>query len=69
MDDNALVTWVECAEPWDVEDYLVALFDLPLNIDGNKKHPFCVTLQAARAEAKAAALAGSIYVARPSLSA
>lgn len=37
---NAAVTWVEVNEPWVLEPYLIQNQNLPLNIEGNSRHPF-----------------------------
>ena len=55
MADNAFVCWLEDDEPWDVEDELIARYDLPLNLDKNKHNLFHPELTAARATAKARA--------------
>jgi hypothetical protein len=47
--------WLEDDEPWDVEDELIARYDLPLNLDKNKHNLFHPELTAARAAAKARA--------------
>jgi hypothetical protein len=52
MADNALVCWVVHQEPWELEDLLVASLDLPLNLQGNSRHPFAEPLQSARATAR-----------------
>lgn len=57
MAANAFVSWVTSPEPWLLEEHLFKTTDLPLNLDQNKHHPFWVTLNAARAVAKAHARA------------
>lgn len=56
MTENALVTWVEAAEPWVAERQLIETLDLPLNLDGNRSHPFWSELSARRREARHAAV-------------
>lgn len=48
MANNARVGWVETPRPWFVEDHLLRALSLPLNIQGNAKHPFCAQLQELR---------------------
>ncbi len=48
---NALVNWVPCDAPWEVEARLIADLDLPLNLDANAHNPFYKRLKAVRAEA------------------
>jgi hypothetical protein len=48
---NALVCWREHAAPWKLEADLMCKYSLPLNIQGNRGHPFCPTLRRIRAEA------------------
>jgi hypothetical protein len=55
MGRNAFVTWTLDSEPWHLEDRLITELDLPLNIQGNRWHPFCPTLKKLRKCAKAAA--------------
>ena len=50
---NARVTWLECAEPWQLESTLIQTLSLPLNLDQNEAHPFFPKLSALRAEARA----------------
>jgi hypothetical protein len=51
MGSNAFVCWTQDPEPWLLEADLIAQFDLPLNLDQNKRtfHP---ELSAARSAAK-----------------
>lgn len=46
--ENAFVTWVEHSEPWQLEDELIRELSLPLNLRGNKRHPFYPQLAALR---------------------
>jgi hypothetical protein len=39
MADHAFVTWVETPEPWAAERELIAVVDLPLNLDQNRAMP------------------------------
>ncbi|MDL9938836.1 hypothetical protein QSJ18_18985 [Gordonia sp. ABSL1-1] len=50
MSEHAFVSWVENAEPWILEDNLIENLDLPLNLAGNREHPFFATLSRARAD-------------------
>jgi hypothetical protein len=52
---NAFVSWTVNPEPWLLEDRLIAQLNLPLNVIGNKRHPFCSTLRKIRKRAKVAA--------------
>ncbi len=45
MADNARIAWIETPKPWVLEDHLLKALSLPLNIQGNAKHPFCVRLK------------------------
>lgn len=51
MDANALVSWVPCDRPWEVEEELIRRLDLPLNLEGNGPHPFRPQLSRIRSEA------------------
>ena len=51
MDKNAYVFWVEHQTPWKLEDNLLSSFSLPLNIQGNRSHPFARELNRMRKEA------------------
>lgn len=55
MDRNALVAWVEHPEPWEVEEKVFAEVPLPLNIQGNRHHPYSQRLKRLRIEANAKA--------------
>lgn len=52
MADNAFVCWTADAEPWALEDEVIARLDLPLNLDQNKQNAFHPELSAARQAAK-----------------
>ncbi len=55
MAENAFVAWVVQEEPWIFEDKLINQLNLPLNLQGNKSHPFHSTLSRIRKECKDAA--------------
>jgi GIY-YIG catalytic domain len=48
---NAFVAWTAHPEPWLVEHELLTQFSCPLNIMGNRQHPFSATLRGARISA------------------
>jgi hypothetical protein len=48
MEENAFVCWVEHKAPWELESELLGNLSLPLNIQGNRKHPFADELTALR---------------------
>ena len=52
MADNTAVSWIETESPLPVEEYLLQSLDLPLNIAGNRRHPFCASLRSLRASAR-----------------
>lgn len=54
MAKHALVTWYSTAEPWLVENELIASLDLPLNLANNQDNPFYARLSAIRKAARAA---------------
>lgn len=51
MSDNALVSWVVCDRPWEVEEQLIRSVDLPLNLEGNRSHLFHPELSRIRSAA------------------
>jgi len=51
MDKNAFVFWVEHQSPWELEEELLNFFSLPLNIQGNRNHPFARELNRIRKDA------------------
>lgn len=55
MAKNAFVTWVMQEEPWIFEDKIINQLNLPLNLQGNRSHPFHSTLSRIRKECKDAA--------------
>jgi hypothetical protein len=54
---HARVAWAETPEPWTWEERALATLDLPLNLQGNERHPFHPILTAARATARVRARA------------
>jgi len=44
MESNARISWVEHPEPLVLESYLISVLKIPLNLDGNTRHPFCQVL-------------------------
>jgi hypothetical protein len=57
MADHAKVVWVPVDRPWELEAQLFRQLSLPLNIQDNRSHAFCATLQALRRGAVEAARA------------
>lgn len=55
MDANASVCWLATPEPWVVEAALIAVMDLPLNLDQNRGHQFAASLSALRRSIRAKA--------------
>ena len=51
MQENAFICWMEHDEPWTIEEDLISIAHPPLNIVGNSKHHFYLTLRAVRKEA------------------
>ena len=51
MTKNACVCWLEHHAPWEFEDELLSSLSLPLNIKGNRDHPFARVLTDARIQA------------------
>ncbi|MFM8981280.1 MAG: GIY-YIG nuclease family protein, partial [Planctomycetia bacterium] len=49
---HARVSWIEDAEPWRLEERLLATLSLPLNLDGNAHHAFHGPLTRLRAGAR-----------------
>jgi len=50
--ENAFVSWLQCPAPWDVEARLVQQLSLPLNLAGNKGHPFHLAISLLRRQAR-----------------
>jgi|SRR5579862_5166519 len=57
MAENAYVGWVVRSRPWELEDYLIAVLNLPLNLKGNSRNQFHTVLTATRARCVAQAKA------------
>jgi hypothetical protein len=53
MTDHARVVWVATEQPWNLEEELIGDLSLPLNLAGNRRHPFSATLSAIRSRAAA----------------
>ena len=51
MGAHARVNWMTHPAPWELEDHLIALLDLPLNLHGNARNAFHTTLSQTRAAA------------------
>jgi hypothetical protein len=52
MEENAFVCWVKHQAPWEVESELFEKVSLPLNIQGNRHHPFAKPLSEMRCLAR-----------------
>jgi hypothetical protein len=48
MEANAFVCWAECDDLWIVEEQLIGTLSLPLDLDQNVHHSFCLVLKAIR---------------------
>ncbi|MDQ0825591.1 hypothetical protein QFZ60_001764 [Arthrobacter sp. B2I5] len=57
MSRHARVTWAQTDLPWLPEAQAIKQLSLPLNLQGNSRHPYYATLKALRAEHKAIARA------------
>jgi hypothetical protein len=55
MADHAFVAWCPHGDPHTLEQGAIARYRPPLNINGNKHHPFCEHLRALRGRCKAEA--------------
>ena len=51
IEDNAHVCWLQHTSPWEFEDKLLSNLSLPLNIKGNREHPFTKVLTDSRKKA------------------
>jgi len=51
MAQNAFVCWLQHETPWELEGELLGNLSLPLNIKGNRDHPFAKALTEARVQA------------------
>ncbi len=52
MFEHARVSWLTHESPWDVEEMALERLTLPLNVKGNKEHPYAATLKALRKKAR-----------------
>lgn len=52
LEENACVAWITHPEPWLIEAPAISELYLPLNLKGNKGHPFHRILSGIRKEAK-----------------
>ena len=52
MEENAFVVWIECDEPWTIEERLISEICLPLNLDQNRGNLFHPVLSERRRLAK-----------------
>ncbi len=52
MGEHARVCWLPVTEPWVVEAEAIALADLPLNLDQNRRHSFHAHLTQLRSKAR-----------------
>lgn len=55
MGEHAFVSWVAREQPWQLEDHLISLLDIPLNLQGNARNVFHAELTQARARCTDAA--------------
>jgi hypothetical protein len=53
--EHLLLTWCVAQEPWVVEHEVIAQLKPPLNLAGNRAHPFFATLSQARTASRRAA--------------
>jgi hypothetical protein len=65
MAANAFVCWTGEPEPWVLEEQLILRYDLPLNLDQNRRNAFHPELSAARRAAKELAARLPIVLCRP----
>ena len=52
---NLRLTWCERERPWEIEHSVIHIMKPPLNLAGNRGHPFYSTLKASRAALRTAA--------------
>lgn len=57
--ENLRVAWAVRDRPWEIEHEVISRLAPPLNLEGNKNHPFAATLSAARRRFKDAAIVNS----------
>lgn len=55
MSRHARVTWVQVDSPWHPEERAIQELSLPLNLQGNRHHPYYATLKVLRAHHRATA--------------
>lgn len=55
QDEHLLVGWVAHPEPWLIEGAVIDRFGPPMNLDGNRRHPFHPVLKERRARFRAEA--------------
>ena len=63
MARHAFVAWTEDSQPWLLEGELLRTLSVPLNLDGNRDHPFRQHLSALRVKARAQGRAFPLWVA------
>ncbi len=56
MAKHALVSWVAHPQPWVLEDALIKMYDLPLNLMGNRHNAFHSILSQARSASRRRAM-------------
>ncbi|WP_324293005.1 GIY-YIG nuclease family protein [Paenarthrobacter nicotinovorans] len=50
MSQHARVTWLQADAPWLLEIYAIEQLNLPLDLLGNRRHPYYPALKALRAK-------------------
>lgn len=55
MGEHAFVSWLAHTRPWQLEDDLIASYDLPLNLMGNARNSYHARLTQARSDARTTA--------------
>lgn len=58
--ENLRLNWAVQPKPWTIEHEVIKRLNPPLNLAGNKSHPFATTLSAARKRFKEAAISGGL---------
>lgn len=61
MAENARVSWIEDTTPWVLEHTLLGSLSVPLNVQGNARHPYSSRLSALRIQAKQEARAAPVF--------
>jgi hypothetical protein len=51
IEKNTMIAWITTPNPWIVEDHLLQSLSLPLNVEGNSRHPFSAPLKELRKKA------------------